>query len=283
LTKHTFQKIEFYITNVCNLSCEGCNRFNNFRFRGTQKWSDYSPVYEQWSTLIDIDQKIILGGEPLMNPTLLDWIAGIQTFWPKNPLQVLTNGYYLDKITGLYDTCRQYNAWVGISRHRDDNLELLESKIEAFLGRIVTKKVTERENDGKEYSYFNGKVHAFMWDQYHFYESSLINEGTHYKLHNSDPEIAHAHCPHANHKNLHFSKGMLYKCASVDLIPELDRQVGLLMTDQDRKMYSGYKPLTVDNFESYHNKFIASLDAPIPHCKFCPQQYNYKKISAEQK
>ena len=31
---------EFYITNVCNLSCNGCNRFNNYKFRGFQRWED---------------------------------------------------------------------------------------------------------------------------------------------------------------------------------------------------------------------------------------------------
>ena len=33
--------IEFYITNVCNIACPQCNRFNNWNFKGHQIWKDY--------------------------------------------------------------------------------------------------------------------------------------------------------------------------------------------------------------------------------------------------
>lgn len=32
--------MEFYITNVCNLTCTGCNRFNNYKFKGFQRWTE---------------------------------------------------------------------------------------------------------------------------------------------------------------------------------------------------------------------------------------------------
>ena len=41
--------MEFYITNVCNLTCTGCNRFNNYKFKGFQRWADYKEEYTQWS------------------------------------------------------------------------------------------------------------------------------------------------------------------------------------------------------------------------------------------
>ena len=41
---HRLNYAEFYITNVCNLNCTECNRFNNYHFSGHQRWDDYSDV-----------------------------------------------------------------------------------------------------------------------------------------------------------------------------------------------------------------------------------------------
>jgi molybdenum cofactor biosynthesis enzyme MoaA len=44
--KHKINLLEVYITNVCNLSCRGCNRFNNYNFKGHQLWADHADEYE---------------------------------------------------------------------------------------------------------------------------------------------------------------------------------------------------------------------------------------------
>jgi hypothetical protein len=49
-------KAEFYITNVSNLTCSRCNRFNDHAFKGWQKWSDYEQAYKNWSEKIQINQ-----------------------------------------------------------------------------------------------------------------------------------------------------------------------------------------------------------------------------------
>ena len=54
--------IEFYITNVCNLACPQCNRFNDHAFTGYQKWSDYEAEYTDWATKIRLQKVCILGG-----------------------------------------------------------------------------------------------------------------------------------------------------------------------------------------------------------------------------
>ena len=74
--------VEFYIINVCNLACAGCNRFNDYNFTGYQRWSDYASVYQQWAEQVDVGSIGILGGEPLLNPTFMDWVQGINQLWP---------------------------------------------------------------------------------------------------------------------------------------------------------------------------------------------------------
>ena len=57
--------VEFYITNVCNLNCTNCNRFNNYAFAGHQRWADNKEFYQQWAEILDVQEISILGGEPL--------------------------------------------------------------------------------------------------------------------------------------------------------------------------------------------------------------------------
>jgi len=277
-------KIEFYITNVCNLTCEGCNRFNNIKFTGTQKWSDYAETYQKWGKHIWMQHKVILGGEPLMNPTILDWIRGTYEIWPDSWHQVLTNGSYLDRVEGLMETCVQYPTWVGISKHRNDNLAELESKIEKYLGSILVKSYSEEGKAGPaggNYFYKNKfGAQIYMWDQYYFSQSALLtNDKGRYTLHNSDPESAHSICPIAQHKSYHFIKGKLYKCGPVALFPELDEQFGLDISEEDRKLVNSYLPLTVDEFDDRGEDFLRKINDVIPQCKFCPQTYEWKTIS----
>ena len=115
--KH-FNKIEFYITNVCNLTCNRCNRFNNHNFKGWQKWSDYEQIYRSWRKFIDIDQIIILGGEPLLNPTIIDWIQGLNDIWHKN-VQILSNGLHINHVRGLKQALQNFDGTFGHPYHKN--------------------------------------------------------------------------------------------------------------------------------------------------------------------
>ncbi len=96
------QGAEFHITNVCNLNCTNCDRFNNFAFSGHQRWQDFQHIYKEWSKKITLDRIGIIGGEPLLNPTLLDWVNGLLELWPNTRLNILTNGTQLSRWPKLY-------------------------------------------------------------------------------------------------------------------------------------------------------------------------------------
>lgn len=128
---------EFYITNVCNLSCNNCNRFNNFNFKGSQRWSDLSSTYEQWSKLLSFDKISILGGEPFTNPDLPNWIIGLRKLWPDNEIFVTTNGSKLKTSRHIIDTMKQHNVKLRISIHSIQ----LHNEIYAALDAILVKPV----------------------------------------------------------------------------------------------------------------------------------------------
>lgn len=273
-------KVEFYITNVCNLTCDHCNRFNNYNFKGWQAWSDHAETYARWAEYLDIDQIVVLGGEPLLNPNIIDWIQGLGKLWPCWK-QILTNGHRLTKVKGLYDQLEVNKFWLGISLHNENDFEQLAEDIRQFMPGPITEHHGRGNNRfNADYCFIDAKNMLLpLWTQNEFITSAIkTNKDGKFTLHNSKPEDAHSVCPMAQHKSYHFINGKLYKCGPVALFPEFDEQFGLDLTPEDRELMLSYKPLTVDEFETRGAEFFAELDNPIPQCKFCCGHPETEKI-----
>lgn len=108
---------EFYITNVCNYNCDQCNRLNNYYFTGHQYWKDYADVYREWSKKIDIETIKILGGEPLLNPSFVEWCYGLRELWPNAVMTVPTNGTRTNDIENLYNVLLENNIQLDVYVH----------------------------------------------------------------------------------------------------------------------------------------------------------------------
>lgn len=150
-TKLRLEYAEFYITNSCNFNCTGCNRFNNYNFSGWQRWSDYAGHYQRWAEILDLDRWTILGGEPMMNPTYLDWLRNIIKLWPNTPGEFLTNGHYLDaENRELYDIIRSTNGRVRleIGLHNINRSESVLNTVKSWLrGPITVQRIPKNLRD----------------------------------------------------------------------------------------------------------------------------------------
>lgn len=286
-TRKLIHNVEFYITNVCNLNCTNCNRFNNFDFRGYQKWSDYQGTYEKWAKYVRLQRVTLLGGEPLLNPTILDWIDGINRLW-NVPTQILTNGTRLNSVKGLYEKLANplnpaepgIKNWVGVSLHNRNDIDRCFDEIKKFLhGDIRYYHHTDPANVNNAMTY--GASHAFVdsndvripvWEYDSFYRAAVhLNDSGRFTVYNSDPELAHKGCGFAMFKCYHFVHGALYKCGPVALFPEFDNQHRLDISEQDRQLINSYKPLRADEFPERGQSFLDEIDQVIPQCKFCPE------------
>jgi len=282
------KKIEFYITNVCNLNCERCNRFNNHNFRGFQKWSDYEEIYSQWAKHVDFDKIVILGGEPLLNPTIMDWARGIHRLW-NQPVQILSNGTRINHVKGLYDALVKDGLpiWLGISWHDTSTLHELDQEMAQFLTGPIAKldKFDPDNTFNADILYYDARgVKIPVWYQDTFGEIALhINQRGRFALRQNDPVKAHENCGFAKHKNYHFIKGNLYKCGPVALFPEFDDQHDLDLDASDKQLLRAYRPLSVDRFDSDGADFLKNIDSVIPQCKFCPIDSDVRKIVAVRK
>ena len=282
-------KVDFYITNVCNLTCQGCNRFNNYNFRGWQRWADYAEIYQAWSDLVSLRAVTIMGGEPFLNPTLVDWVQGINQLFDVE-VQILTNGTRFVQAPDVYkallfkstknNNCPNH---IGVSLHNPEQMAELDADIRNFLRGPVVVYAKGHPDNRFQSDYMYVDINDIVVNVYtvnKFATSSLMTtESGHFKLHNSNPEIAHQNCSFVQFKSYHFIKGQLYKCGPAALMPEFDQQHTICMSDEDRMLLNSYKPLNPDNFAEYHKEFFDNIDKPIPQCKFCPESYQFTTIT----
>lgn len=279
----SIDKIEFYITNVCNLACDRCNRFNNYAFRGFQNWEDYKDIYKQWAKFINVRQVVLLGGEPLLNPSIIDWAKGINAAWG-TPVQILSNGTRMNYVPGLYELLvdTKFTNYLSISWHDAKTRTELDQEIKKFLkGTIDCLPQHHLKNIyGADFMYMdsNGvKIPVWMSDYFNDAAVRLSPNGK-FSLHQNDPNEAHAKCGFVAHKSYHFIRGKLYKCGPVALFPEFDQQHDFDLCAEDKELLTKYQPLSVEDFETSGRQFLQDIDNVIPQCKFCPVDPDNKKL-----
>lgn len=293
--KYSFpQKVEFYITNVCNLTCDNCNRFNNHKFAGWQRWSDYEQVYQRWANYIDLNAIVLMGGEPTLNPTCVEWVLGLQKIFDVD-VQVLTNGTRLHQVPNLYEAMlvdspvRRKRNHIGISLHNMNEFETIRSNVREFLqgeiqewGKILGVPAPSNYPDyNASYSAAdkNGVlINAWVDNTFDTAAIQVDPDGRFTVPGNPDPQRRHDQCNFVIHKGYHFIKGKLYKCGPVALMPEFDEQHNLNLSPEDRALLNGYVPLSMDNIDSYGAEFFENLDKMIPQCKFCAHEPQAKTI-----
>jgi hypothetical protein len=272
--------VEFYIINVCNLACSGCNRFNNYQFNGYQRWSDYAEIYQQWAQQVNIGSIGILGGEPLLNPTFMDWVVGINQLWPQRQIRIISNGFRLDRQLTLYSMLQQHRnieLWVGI-HNKQHKTEIIQ-KVKDFTQ--APHHVSFNSDDPyQQYMVITDANDVKIRIEYNwwFHQGAIVKQDDKLTLHHSNVQKAHEIC-HMKTCH-HFIRGELYKCGVAALLPEFDQQQPLTLSTEDRLLMQSYRPLKINHEFEIKQKFISDLDQPIDQCRFCPEEYHGDQIHA---
>ena len=271
----------FYITNVCNLTCEGCITYNDFKFKGHMTYTESHQKIQDWAKLIDPPKICILGGEPYANPDLINWVTGIRQAWPNlDDICVCTNGTYLNKVELSRNIINQ-RLWIDVSLHDPDHYNLAKTRVEEIMSVYdYNIKVTTGTNMTNatytEENYYIGDRLAVKFSQvYEFGSNStkaIINNTIH--MHTSDPETAHSNCK----ANLchYMVRGDLYKCFLTGTSKELLSRFNIDNNSRDAllstKSCSPYDP--IDKIQ----QFLENLKNHIPQCTLCPENRINKKL-----
>jgi hypothetical protein len=221
-------KVDFYITNVCNLTCERCNRFNNFDFKGWQKWSDYEETYARWSQLVQLRAITIMGGEPFLNPTLSDWVQNLNRLF-EIEIQILTNGSRFSHAKNLYQHMlyrspqTQARNHIGVSLHNMNDFEKLDQDIRDWLEGPV-KMLPKGENQwNSDWHYIdrNG-IMVNVYISNNFGNAAIrVPEAGRFILHNNDINAAHQNCAFVKWKSYHLFAANFINVARLRLCPSL--------------------------------------------------------------
>lgn len=295
---------EFHITNVCNLTCNNCNRFSNDPFKGFQKWDDYKEDYKKWSEKVDLPYLSILGGEPLLNPTFMDWFKGLRELWPDSTIQIVTNGTRLDKIPGLYEEVLKYKekTHINLNIHSHFVKDRCNEAIRNFLkGNLTTRHENEQLREiydqvkGEDWpetfedvsdlpnwvieEIKNNFNHNLPLEPTRYKDENGVRIRIQYSIQFADNPLKRNKQnrltlrnsdPHKAHDACygkrchHFYKGRLHKCMLTALMPEYDNQFNLDLSNSDRDLLHSAKSLSSDSSIDNIKEFYDFIESDNP-------------------
>jgi hypothetical protein len=90
-------KLEMHVTHRCNLRCAGCNHFANDGGGKPVPFELGASWLRPWSARIEPVHFSFLGGEPLLNPELPEYLRLGRAIWPHTHIRLISNGLLLDR------------------------------------------------------------------------------------------------------------------------------------------------------------------------------------------
>jgi len=134
--------VETMATQVCNLSCVGCTNYSDLTHSGYVPWAVMKDQLSAWLAVIDIPDFGIMGGEPLINPEIRQWLRGVRELMPTSQIRFTTNGLLLDRHLDIVDLAHEIgNVVFKITVHTDSNK--LENLIDQIHRRYQWQAVEE--------------------------------------------------------------------------------------------------------------------------------------------
>lgn len=246
--------MEFYITNVCNLSCDHCHTFNNYKFKGHFNFEE--SLYQPWADNVDLGYFEIIGGEPTMHPNLKEWMRGLRALWPTTEGILVTNGTYLSQVKNLHELAAEYQYTLRITAHSEGLKSLIADQIFSTFGDCEVLPI-EQKNHVKLKTKLGVNL---IVQSYNLFQVSPFKNSD-FEFYNSDPVIAHENC--MLRTCVRMIDGKLYKCGLVATGPELLRQHNKPIP----KVLSDYQPILPNNSL---DQFMP-IFKPIAACSLCKE------------
>jgi organic radical activating enzyme len=257
----TLPFIETMATQVCNLACPGCTNYSDLSHTGYVSWNQGKQWIEPWLNLFDIPDFGIIGGEPLINPELDQWLLGLRNLMPESQLRLTTNGLLLHKWPQLLDLINYIgNCVFKITVHVDDLV------LEQEINKIFQSQSWEPVD---EYGISRWKnthgVRLQINRPQTFLKTYLGNYDT-MAPHHSKPADAFSACVQKTCPLLY--QGKIYKCStSALLLDTLDRFNRPNWTQWEPYIEHGISP---ESSMDQLTEFVNNFNRPHLQCSQCP-------------
>ena len=258
--------LETMITQVCNLSCNGCTNYSDLTHSGYVKWNQGKAWLEPWFDILQISDFGIMGGEPLINPEVEDWMIGIRQLMPDAQIRFTTNGLLLDRWPNLMDLAHDIgNCVVKVTVHVDD--QHLEQNIQELFNKFQWEPVTE-------YGIHRWKTDRNLRLQINRPQKFLKTYQNNYanmRPHHSDPVKAFQLCIQQTCPLL--VNDRIYKCSTSALLADT-------LNKFDRPNWNEWEPylesgISVDSDRKLIENFVNNFGKPHSQCAQCPDSESH--------
>jgi hypothetical protein len=233
------KSIEYSVAYHCNFKCSGCSHLSPFTSKYFPTVDEFSADIYKLSKVLHAGVIRLLGGEPLLNPDINQFLKIARDSGIADHVMVTTNGSLLHKMDEQFwksvdyvlvsyypETWIKENLTVLRERAKSFNTELWFHMLESFRTTIVTKP------------------HPKDWITGIIFKTCR------------DVHLFHCHMVH---------EGKLYKCAVPPFLPEYLSKMGIYGYDPIRDSFDLYSSKNV--FLDLTNFLISSKT--MEACRFC--------------
>lgn len=249
------------IIRTCNLSCKGCTTFSDLTYKDYVTWKTGKQWLLHWLDRIEINAVGVMGGEPLVNPEIRQWLLGLRNLLPQAQIRFVTNGILLEKNWDIIDLIDSIgNSVLKISYHKDDPLldNTIDRIFHCYDWQPVNEFGIERWKNSNGTRFQIARPTKFIQTFKNTYKNMMP--------HNSNPVQAFDICVQKKCPLLY--NGKLYKCGTVGLTPDL-------LARMDYPNYTHWKKfvdsgLSFDCNQESLKLFVDNFGKPHKLCAQCP-------------
>lgn len=269
MAKLTLPFIETMITQVCNLSCLGCTNYSDLHHKGYITWEEGQQHLQTWLTRININDFGIMGGEPLLNPQVEQWINGIRELLPQAQIRFTTNGILLEKKFHVVEQLSQIgNAVLKITVHEQstDIEQLIEKIFNSYAWEPVTEYGIARYKTSNQFRFQINRPTRFLKTYKNDYHNMAPHDNLPYE---SFKICCQQTCPL-------LYRGKLYKCSTAGLLKDTLNMLGNPNIEQWQPYIDAGIGPDCDNLQL--QEFIDNFGQSNSLCRMCPSEKDIESM-----
>lgn len=118
--KDYVEALELHVVDHCNLNCANCCHFAPFAPTKFIDLIKYERDMKKLSEIIDgrLKRLVLMGGEPLLHPKIVEIIEITKKVFPKTDIQILTNGILLSSMKpNFWETCKKLDIQINVTMY----------------------------------------------------------------------------------------------------------------------------------------------------------------------
>ena len=261
MSKPVLPFVESIVLKPCNLKCHGCSTYSDLTHSGYTTARDGIEELRMWSERLEIEAWGAMGGEPLMNHQIREWLTGVRDLLPKAQIRFITNGILLEKHFDIVEMLAEMgNAVFKITVHVEDD------RINRMIERIQQRWTWEPVYEYGIHRWKTDREFRFQITRPTTFYKPFRNEYADMRPHDNNPKDAFDICIQPRCPILY--QGKLYKCGVAALQPEIVERHGNPNLQEWLPYFN--TGLDIDCSDAELQRYVDNFGKVHSMCRQCP-------------